>query len=239
MTTLAEGPEGLAAVTGVLRALQFGDSMFPVGGFSFSNGVETALAEGTVHDAVTLSRWVRAATRNAATGDGVAVLHAHRAALRGDLDGVAAADRAVYVRKLNEETRTMTVRTGRKLAEAAARIVPGPMVDGWLERISTGQTAGCYPAGLGVSGVALGLAETDVFAMHQYSLAATMVGAAVRLLPLHHLAAQEVLFEVNGHCAGDYQTARGRELADMSGFAPQVDVLAAVHVRAHVRMFMN
>ena len=226
-------------VTEVLRALQFGDSMFPVGGFSFSNGVESALAEEVVHDADTLTAWVRATVRNAAAGDGIALLHAHRGAARGDLDHVETCDRAVYVRKLNEETRAMTQRTGRKLAEAAARIVPGPVTGGWLERVTAQRTPGTHPAALGVLGAALGLPETDVFAMQQYGLAATMISAAVRLLPLHHLAAQQVLYEVNGQCGADYATVARRELADMSGFAPQLDVLASVHVRAHVRMFMN
>ncbi|GAA1763350.1 urease accessory protein UreF [Luedemannella helvata] len=238
-TTITDLPADPDVVTRVLRALQFGDSMFPVGGFSFSNGVESALAEGVVRDADTLTGWVRAAVRNAAAGDGIALVHAHRGAVRGDLDRVAACDEAVYVRKLHEETRAMTERTGRKLAEATARIVPGPISDGWLDRVTTRRTPGTHPAALGVLGAALGLPEADVFAMQQYSLAATMVSAAVRLLPLHHLAAQQVLYEVNGHCGADYASVAGCELDDMSGFAPQVDVLASVHVRAHVRMFMN
>jgi urease accessory protein len=229
-------PESLSRA---LRLLQFGDSMFPVGGFSFSLGVETAVAQAVVHDEDSLTRWVRAVTRNAAAGDGIAVLHAHRAAEGGDLREAVRADEAVLARKLNEETRTMTVRTGQKLAEAAARVVPDTVTGQWREMVAAGQTPGTYPAGLGVLCARLGLGESDAFAIHQYTAAVTMVSAAVRLMPLHHLAAQEVLFKVNGHTSTDFAAAAGRTLADMSGFAPQIDVLACVHVRAHVRMFMN
>ena len=41
-------------VARLLRLAEFSDSAFPVGAFSFSNGLETAVAEGLVHDAVTL-----------------------------------------------------------------------------------------------------------------------------------------------------------------------------------------
>jgi len=239
-TAATERPAGgPPAVTAVLRALQFGDSMFPVGGFSFSNGVESAIAEQAVHDPATLTQWVRAATHTAAAGAGIAVLHAYRATRRGDLDEAVRADEAVFVRTLNEETRTMTVRTGRKLAEATARIVPGPVTEDWFDRVASARTRGTYPAGMGVLCARLGLAETDAFAIHQYAVAATTISAAVRLMPLHHLAAQTVLYEVNEYTSADYATAAGRTLADMSGFAPQVDVLASIHVRAHVRMFMN
>ena len=36
--------------THLARMLQFGDSMFPVGGFSFSNGLESAVQKGVVTD---------------------------------------------------------------------------------------------------------------------------------------------------------------------------------------------
>ena len=36
--------------TTVMRLLEFTDSAFPVGTFSFSNGLETAAEEGLVHD---------------------------------------------------------------------------------------------------------------------------------------------------------------------------------------------
>src|SRR4051794_23074655 len=100
-----------------MRALQFGDSVLPVGSFSFSNGLESAVQFGVVHDLDTLREFVRTALRQAATGDGIAVLAAFRAARAGDDHRVDAADRAVFNRKLNEEMRTMTVRMGRKLAE--------------------------------------------------------------------------------------------------------------------------
>jgi len=32
---------------------------------------------------------------------------------------------------------------------------------------------------------------------------------------------------------------RHASLPDMAGFTPMADILAAIHVRSHVRMFMN
>jgi urease accessory protein len=226
-------------VSAVLRALQFGDSVFPVGGFSFSSGIESAISEEVVHDVATLREWVRSGTRLAATGDAIALLHAHRATSLGDQAGAELADEAVFTRKINEETRTMSVRMGRKLAEAGARIAPGPATLGWLEAVTAGQTPGTYPAGLGVLFAQLGQPEQSAFAVHQYGVASLMLSAAVRLMRLHYLDAQTILYEVNAAATTDYPNASLKSLGDMCGFAPQTDVLAAVHVRAHVRMFMN
>jgi urease accessory protein len=36
-----------------------------------------------------------------------------------------------------------------------------------------------------------------------------------------------------------YEAAAAAHLSDMAGFAPLTDILAAIHTRAHVRLFMN
>src|ERR1700745_833207 len=111
-----------------MRILQFGDSMLPVGAFSFSNGLEAAVQTGLVHDLDTLRQFVQTATEQAATGDGIAVLAARRGAPERGVARVGEADRAVFQRKLNEEMRTMTVRMGRKLAEMTVHVLAAPGV---------------------------------------------------------------------------------------------------------------
>jgi urease accessory protein len=59
------------------RMLQFGDSMFPIGGFSFSCGLESAIQRGVVADAATLHAFVRTAAEQAARGDGIGVIGSH------------------------------------------------------------------------------------------------------------------------------------------------------------------
>lgn len=229
----------MATIAELMRVLQFGDSLLPVGAFSFSNGLETAVDIGVVHDVDTLRGFVRAAVEQAATSDGVAVLTAHRAASVGDVEGVDRADRAVFDRKLNEEMRTMTVRMGRKLAEMSGRVLGPSTPADWLDRIKAGSTPGCLPIGQALVFAALGLSERDAFAVHQYGLATMMINASLRLMKIHYLDAQAVLFEVDADAEQAYERVAKLGLDDMASFAPGFDVLASLHVRAHVRMFMN
>ncbi|MEU6202579.1 urease accessory protein UreF [Micromonospora musae] len=221
-----------------LRLLQFGDSVFPVGAFSFSNGLEMAVQHGVVHDRSTLQEFVRSVTRVAATSDGVALLVAHRAAAAGDLDRIRQADEAVHLRKINEEMRTMSVRMGRKLAEAANRIIGESLL-----KKRAGETGNAipmtYPVALGVLFAELKVGEDAAFAAHQYGAASMVLGAAVRLMRVDHLDAQSILFAVNERVPDDYQEVRTAALDDMQGFAPHLDVLAGAHQHTHVRMFMS
>jgi urease accessory protein len=138
----------MTTITDLMRLLQFGDSMLPVGAFAFSNGLEAAIQQHVVEDVASLAQFVQTALGVAATTDGVALIDAHRGALAGNVDRIVRADRAVHERKLNEETRTMTLRMGRKLAELLVRVAPTPLGEEWIGRIERRATPGTFPIGL-------------------------------------------------------------------------------------------
>lgn len=229
----------MSTIPELMRVLQFGDSVLPVGAFSFSNGLESAVELGVVQDLASLQEFMATAVEQAATSDGLALLIAFRAASEGDTAWIDEADSAVFNRRLNEETRTMTVRMGRKLAEMAERVLGPSRVADWLERIKAGSTPGCYPIGQALVFASLGLSERDAFAVHQYGIASMMGAASLRLLKLHYLDVQKVIFEVNDEAEAAYQRIASASLGDMCAFVPMMDVLASAHVKARVRMFMN
>jgi urease accessory protein len=223
----------------MMRVLQFGDSLLPIGSFSFSNALESAVQQGVVRDAATLGEFVTTSARRAATSDGIALLAAHRASGEPDIGRIVEADRAVFQRKLGEETRTMSVRMGRKLAEVSTAAVHAPLLGRWLEGILDGSTPGTYPVGLGVLFAELGSPEEDAFAVHQYGVAMTTLSAALRLMRIDHRQIQAILYAADQTVADDYAAVREASLADMASFTPMADILAAIHVRSHVRLFMN
>lgn len=223
----------------LLRALQFGDSVFPVGGFAFSAGLETAVAEAVVTDMDSLGAYARTAVEQAARGDGVGLICAHRAACAGDLDRLAEIDAEVYARKLSSETRTMSVRMGKKFTELGGAILDTPMLEAWRSRIASGATPGCYPVALGINFAVQGLSARDAFAVHQYGVAAMILSAALRLMRIGHVETQQLLFALGSEVDAGYEQAAATALSDMAGFAPMTEILAAAHVKARVRLFMN
>jgi urease accessory protein len=222
-----------------MRVLQFGDSVVPIGAFSFSNGLESAIQLRVVHDLETLRQFVKTATRQSASSDAVALLAAHRAACANDMAGALRADIALFNRKMNEEMRTMSVRMGKKLAEMSNHLSQAPFLTNWLGHIERKNTPGTYPVCLGLLFAQLGLPEQDAFAAHQYGTASMILSASLRLMKIHHLDAQSILLEINTTAEAEYRRVSGSTLDDMTTFSPSLDVMAAVHVKAHIRMFMN
>ena len=244
MTAVADAAKALAAASvdpmvELARALQFGDSALPTGAFSFSHGLESALERGVVTDPATLKAFVRAALEQASATDVVALQEAYKAALDGALDRIAAIDRFLFNRKLNEEPRAMTARTGKKLVETAARITRAPIVKEWLALVASGKTPGAYSVSFAVVFVGVGSALPACVVAHQYGLAAAILSAALRLMRIDHFETQRILFELNGDIADDFAMSSRKALSDIASFTPVFDVLAAVHVEARVRLFMS
>lgn len=228
-----------ASALQLARMLQFGDSTLPVGSFAFSGGLESAVQKRVVHDAATLLAYTRTAVEQAARGDGIALLHAHAAALREDGTGLVAIDRRVLARKLSGEARTMSTRMGRKLAELAAELTQSPLLARWRDEVIAGTTPGTYPVTLAAAFAAQGLPVREAFVVHQYGVAATMLSAALRLMRIGHHETQAMLYALGAEVEDAYGQAAAASLDDMAGFAPLAEILAAVHVQAHVRLFMN
>jgi len=239
MTAADAGAAAPDTAARLARMLQFGDSVFPIGGFAFSGGLESAIQKRVVTDADTLHAFARTAVEQAALGDGIALVWAHRAAAAEDVAELVRIDERVYARKLSGETRAMSVRMGKKFAEMGAEVTGMPFLRTWRERIDAGDTPGCYPVALAVNFAVQGLSAREAFVVHQYGVAAMILSAALRLMKISHVDTQRMLYRLTADADAAYETAAAARLADMAGFAPLTEILAAAHVKAHVRLFMN
>lgn len=230
----------MADMSAVMKLLQFTDSTFPVGTFSFSNGLETASFENIVTDAQTLEEFTEAQTLQAAYSDGVAALQSHRAYLASDIEHLIKTDKAIMAFKMNDEARQMSSRMGKKLAELAVKLFPGdPTAIAWLQLIKEGKTPGSYPVAQGIVFAAAGIGEKDLYCSHQYGVANMVLGAALRCVRVSHYDTQKILFRLAEVAETHYKEASIMNLEDMHAFVPQLDILASLHEKGNMRMFMS
>ena len=226
-------------MTRLLRLLGLNDSALPVGAFSFSNGLETAVAEGLVHDAATLEAFTRDLTLQSAFTDGVAALHAHRARTADDYARLLRTDRTLYNSRINDEGRRMSCRMGRKLAELADALFADAMLGRWLGDVAEARTPGTHPAAQGVVFAACGVSERELFCSQQYGAASMVLNAALRCVRVSHYDTQRILFRLAERIGPLYAEARELSIDEMHAFVPQLDILASLHEKGAQRLFMN
>lgn len=224
----------------LFRLVQFTDSTFPVGTFSFSNGLETAAHMGLVHDAETLESYTRSVAGQAAYSDGVAALLAFRAAKAEDYEGILLADEQIMLFKMNDEARLMLARMGRKLAELGCMLCGGNSLFGrWLEDIRADRTPGYYPIAQGLAFALSELDERALYVSQQYGVISMVLSAALRCIRVSHYDTQKILFKLADETEAHYEKAKDMSFENMNSFVPQMDILASLHEKGKMRMFMN
>lgn len=223
----------------LIKILQFSDSALPIGGFTFSNGAESAIQNGIINDSETLKSFVKTSLASAASSDGIALIAAHRAFLQEDFTALKTIDSAVYNRKLNEEAQQMTIKLGKKLAEISSATTNIPLIQKWLDLIKAHETKGTHPVTQAIVMAAQGIPEREVMVMHQYGIAMTILSAAMRLMRITHYETQQILFELNSDIEAFCDIAESGDIEQMASYVPVIDLLSALHQQSFVRLFMN
>lgn len=226
-------------ISALFHLLQYSDATFPVGTFSFSNGLETASYEKLVDNADSLEQYARSAARQAAFSDGVAALIAYRSCKSGDYDSIIDIDRKLMLFKMNDEARQMLKRMGKKLAELASKIMPSEMMTRWLADIEAEKTPGSYPVAQGLVFAQSGLSEEELYISHQYGVINMILGAALRCVRVSHYDTQRILFDLASEVEPLYDEAKEMTFDDMNCFVPEMDILASLHEKGSMRMFMS
>ncbi|MDE6577824.1 MAG: urease accessory protein UreF, partial [Muribaculaceae bacterium] len=205
----------------------------------FSNGLETASFEKIVKDASTLEAFARAQSHQAAFSDGVIAILTHRAFLKNNFDECEELDKYLFMFKMNNEARQMTSRMGKKLAELAVRLFDSELIYKWLEDIKHNKTPGTYPVAQGMIFAQGGIDEKDLFCSHQYGVINMVLSAALRCVKVSHYDTQIILEKLSEETEELYEEARLMQPEDMNAFFPQLDILASLHEKGNMRMFMN
>lgn len=226
-------------ILSLMRLIQFSDSAFPIGTFSFSNGLETAVHEKIVYDAQTLEEFTQSVALQAAYSDGIAALLAYRAAQNKDYDEIVRIDKRLLQFKMNDEARLMQKRMGKKMAELCAYVLNDSLINKWLEDIKNEVTPGSFPVAQALAFASENMSEIELFSSHQYGVINMVLGAALRSVRVSHFDTQDILYKLSEQIPDLYDEAKTMDLDDMNSFVPQIDILASLHEKGKMRMFMN
>ncbi len=226
--------------TSLMLLLQLSDSALPIGSFSFSNGLESAVGAGIVHDVSSLEAYTRAMMLQAVSTDAVAALHARRAAMAARYEEIILADKLLYVSRMNVESRMMSSRMGRKLAELAVMISPAdPLLRRWRDYATSGTVHATLPVTQGILFAVNRLSGYELYCALIYGTVSMILGAALRLLKISYRDTQLLTTTICREATEYFDYANSLTINDMHSFSPQADLCSSLHEKGSMRMFMN
>jgi urease accessory protein len=218
-----------------LLAIWQADSGFPNGSFAFSYGMEaiadlrgkfTPDALADLIESVLRLRW--------AGFDRLLLLRAFRAA--DDLTALATLDHTCEAMTLIEPHRQGSRRNGGSFVAAHARL-GNPAALRLRDAISAGECLGHLPVMQGAVWRALQFDEASAQLASGYITASGMIAAAVRLGAIGALQAQLAL--QSALPVIEQLIAEAADADELSSFLPFIDIAAARHARADLRLFVN
>jgi urease accessory protein len=208
---------------------------YPIGGFSYSHGLEQAVEAGLVRNRATVAEWVETVLmRGAGPSDAALFAAAWRAA--GDpaaLDAVA--ERATAWRA-TAETALETAQQGAAFLATTRVAWPHPALDD-LARRHEGRVA--LPVAVAVACAVQGVPLEAALAAYLQAFAANLVSAAVRLIPLGQSDGQQIVAALASAVAAAARHALATPLDDVGTAAPMIDWCSMRHETQYTRLFRS
>lgn len=224
----------------LLRTLQLSDTLFPVGGFSWSDGLETAAAAGLVADANGLAAWAgHYLDAVFVPCDGLAAGRAHEATAARDWTTIERLEEEVTALRPASATRASSVSVGRRLLATCASVHPDLAIEPLRDLVARDPRRGNAAVVYGAVFALLGVRQRDMLLAFGYSRLAGIVSAGLRLLPVGQVQGQLVLSRVLIRVPEAVDAVAAAGAAPLRSFSPMLDVQQMNHQDLYSRLFRS
>jgi len=233
----------------LLQLVWLASPALPVGGFSYSEGLEAAVEAGLVHDEASAGDWLVEQLHASLARADLAVVGAAVAAARaGDVERLDDLDQWVRQTRETAELRQQTEQMGRSLAQWARSV-------GWgdARNPSGAQSAGVraahhqpsgsadrtYPVAFAIAAAGSGASLRHITLSFAFAWAENMMQAAIKAVPLGQSAGQRILARLAAAIPQAVDHALTLADADRQSFTPMLAILSAQHETQYSRLFRS
>ncbi len=222
-----------------LELLHLCDSLFPIGGFAYSDGLESATSVRTISDAVSLQAWLEAVLDDTIGRlEGPAVWHAWRAVADDDVTAMIQLDEELTALRPSSSARRSSRAMGQRLLTTWQALHP----DVRLERLALvakeGAIGPVLPLAFAAACVSAGVTRRESVEAYAYTRLAATVSAAMRLMPFGQTDAHRLLARTLERVPAVVdRIAAGHD--EPESFTPAMDIAAMTQQYLHSRLFRS
>ena len=225
----------MSTESGLYQLMTWLSPSFPVGAYTFSHGLESAIDSGLVSDRDDVRSWI---SELVAGGDGQAdlVFVAAAWAAHDDQDDLEKVHELALAFQPTAEIRLETVAQGSAFLKTTAAAWPCKAA-ALLEELNDGTVA--YPVAVGAIAASHDVDRRSVVEAYCHAFVANLVSAAVRLIPLGQTDGQAVIASLQGDVHTAVDNALATPLEAVTSTCPVADIMSMQHEVQYTRLFRS
>jgi urease accessory protein len=238
MATMTTTTDAAAADATRLQLLWLASPALPVGGFSYSEGLEAAVDAGLVHDEPSATRWLAEQLPLVlARSDGAVLADACHAWAAHDHASARALNDWVSQTRETAELRLQAEQMGRSLLEWLKNGAHAG--DARIAQLAALPPAPTWPLAFALAATLAGATPRDALLAFAWGWAENLAQAAMKAVPLGQAAAQRMLTALAGAIPAAIDHAAHTRADDRQAFAAGLAILSARHETQYSRLFRS
>ena len=248
------GPRADAATGELIALLHLASPALPIGGFSYSQGLESAVDCGWIHDGDSAGKWIRSGLSTVLARCELPFLAqqwhrwdallAHLAARPASVDDAVGhsaaalreADAWFLASRESVELRQETEQMAWSLSQLCVSLEWGDLE---ARAVLASMKPLALPTAFAFAARALGAGAHATCAAYAFNWVENQVAAALKAVPLGQLAGQRVLWGLRADIARAAQDAMHIPPNGLSTFSPLLAILSARHESQYSRLFRS
>lgn len=230
--------DGALGESGLYRLMTWLSPGFPVGAFGYSHGVEYAIEAGLVADGAGLRRWIEGIVGHGAGRIDADLFRDTWRAVAGAGDLAPTVERANATRGSREMALESTAQ-GTAFLDTVLGTAADPAVLDAMRHLSAIDRRPAYAVAVAVAAASIRVPLRPALTAFLHALAANLVSAAVRIVPLGQSDGQRALAGLEPAIIAAVAASLSRDPDDFGAAAPMVDWCSMQHETQYTRLFRS
>jgi urease accessory protein len=217
------------------------DSLFPLGAFAHSDGLESATSEGRVRTAEDMGGWLETVLEQSlGRVEGPAVARAHRLWSARDVGAIVTLDAELHALRPSSTGRDGSRAMGTRLLKTWNQLRPGTLeAFRFTADASTASLTFTLPVAFGIVAGASSIGAGDAVTGYCYTRLAASISAAMRLMPLGQHEAHARLIAALDRVPALVQRILESAAVPLQSFTPAMDLAMMRQQYGHSRLFRS
>jgi len=221
----------------LLQLMWLASPALPVGGFSYSEGLEAAVEAGLVTTEAQTASWLLDQLHlGLARGELAVASKAFKAWQRDDFATITELNAWVTTTREASEMRLQTEQMGRSLVEWLKN---RGVTDQRVAQLGALKPAPTWPVAFALAAAQTGAPWRESLLSLAFSWAENMMQAALKAVPLGQSAGQRVLSQLSAAIPGAVDHAMQLTDSERQAFTPMLGILSSQHETQYSRLFRS